>query len=212
MTLFRLCLLLCACLRPTLSQAQVDFARDVLPILSDKCFHCHGPDEKGRKAKLRLDTKEGAFRERNGVIAIVPGKSGESELIRRVSSGDDDEKMPPANSNRKMTAKQIETLKKWVDGGAKWGRHWAFEPVRVPPGQQTIDTFIRDRLKKEGLKPAIPATKESWLRRVTFDLTGLPPTISEIDQFNKDNSPQAFEQVVDRLLASPRYGERMAAD
>jgi YD repeat-containing protein len=195
-----------------IGQAPVDFARDVLPILSDACFHCHGPDEGARKAKLRLDTKDGAFRERNGITTIVPGKSGESELVRRILSNDTDEQMPPPNSNRKLTAKQIETLKKWVDSGAAWGRHWAFEPIARQPANRSIDSFIRERLAKEGMKPSPLATRESWIRRVTFDLTGLPPTLVEIDAFLKDQSPQAFERVVDRLLASPRYGERMAAD
>jgi mono/diheme cytochrome c family protein len=192
-------------------QAQVDFGRDVLPILSDQCFHCHGPDEGARKGRLRLDTQAGATRERNGVAAVVPGNLKESELYRRITSTDADEQMPPPNSNRKLTAKQIDTLTQWIDGGAKWGGHWAFEKVKAD-GPGSIDSFIRDRLRNAGLTPAPPATKASWLRRVTFDLTGLPPTLAEIDTFDKDSSPNAFEKQVDRLLASPRYGERMAAD
>jgi hypothetical protein len=197
---------------PSVAHGQIDFARDVLPILSDKCFHCHGPDEAGRKGKLRLDTKDGAYRERNGIAAVVPGKSAESEMIRRIASADADEVMPPPSSNRTLTAKQKDTLKAWVDGGARWGRHWAFEPVHTTPGPRTIDSFLDAALKREGLRPSPPATKEAWLRRASFDLTGLPPTVAEIDTFLKDPSPKAFETVVDRLLASPRYGERMAAD
>lgn len=209
---FRLIAVFTLCLVPAFGQAQVNFSRDVLPILSDACFHCHGPDEGARKAKLRLDTKDGAYRKRNGITTIVPGKSGESELIRRILSNDPDEQMPPPTSNRKLTVKQRETLKQWVDSGAVWGRHWAFEPIAKQPANRTIDSFIRERLAKEGMKPSPSTTRESWLRRVTFDLTGLPPTLAEIDSFLKDTSPQAFERVVDRLLASPRYGERMAAD
>jgi hypothetical protein len=204
--------LVCGSVRAT----DVDFARDVLPILSDKCFHCHGPDEKARKKKLRLDTPDGA----KGVV--VPGKSAESELYRRVSSPDDDEKMPPPRANRPLTAKQIETLKAWIDGGAKWGQHWAFAPLADPPiplvrngryaNRNSIDAFVLSRLEKEGLAPSVPASKEAWLRRVTLDFTGLPPTLAEIESLKADDSPAAFEKVVDRLLASPRYGERMAAD
>jgi hypothetical protein len=203
--------------------ADVDFARDVLPILSENCFHCHGPDEGARKAGLRLDTKEGAFKTKRERTMIVPGKSAESEVIARVSSTDADAVMPPPDSNRKLTAKQIATLKQWVDEGAKWGQHWAYVPlpvkVAVPkvPGSKfqvpsEIDSFILSRLEKERLAPAPEATKATWLRRVTFDLTGLPPTLAEIDAFEKDAAPNAYEKVVDRLLASPRYGERMAAD
>jgi hypothetical protein len=201
-----------------LTAADVDFARDVLPILSDNCFHCHGPDAGQRQARLRLDTKEGTFQKKAGRTIVVPGNSAESELVRRVTSTLADEKMPPSDSNRKLTPKQIETLKLWVDQGAKWGQHWAFVPLprTIPnPKPQTpnpIDGFVLARLEKEGLKAAPEATREAWLRRVSLDLTGLPPTLAEIDAFLKDASPTAHETVVDRLLASPRYGERMAAD
>jgi mono/diheme cytochrome c family protein len=203
---------------PGLAAADVDFARDVLPILSDNCFHCHGPDAGQRKAGLRLDTKDGAFRKKAGRTIVVPGDSADSELVRRVSSTDADEVMPPPDSNRKLTPQQVETLRKWVDEGAKWGQHWAFVPLpkeipnpkpRIP---NPIDGFILARLEKEGLTPAPEASQEAWLRRVTLDLTGLPPTLAEIDAFLKDDSPAAYQRVVDRLLASPRYGERMAAD
>lgn len=198
--------------------AQVDFRREILPILSDHCFHCHGPDEASRKGRLRLDTKDGAYRERNGVAAVVPGKSGESEMIRRIHSADPDEVMPPPNANRKLSTRQKELLKQWIDGGAAWGKHWAFEPIALnslsgPNAKPaTIDGFLDESIARAGLTSTAPATKAAWLRRVTFDLTGLPPTIAELDAFEKDSSPQAFETVVDRLLASPRYGERMAAD
>ncbi len=198
--------------------AKVNFAREVLPILSDACFACHGPDAKARKADLRLDTKDDA----HGSGTIVPGKSSESELIRRITSADPDEVMPPAKGAKKLTPQQIDTLKKWIDQGAPWGRHWAFDaPQRPavprlrnpqPATRNPIDAFVRHRLEREKMVPAAPATKEQLIRRVTLDLTGLPPTPAEVDAFVADTAPDAFEKVVDRLLASPRYGERMAWD
>ncbi len=193
-----------------------DFSRDVLPILSDTCFTCHGPDANARKGKLRLDVEVDAKRE-----VIIPGKSAESEIIARIFSEDADELMPPPESNLKLTAAQKAMLKEWIDGGAKWGKHWAYEtpkPLTVPKvkladwPRDGIDAFILARLEQEGLKPSAAAGRITWLRRVTLDLTGLPPTLAEMDAFLKDKSPKAFETVVDRLLASPRYGERMAWD
>src|SRR5262245_51347576 len=172
---------------PLWAAQKVDFARDVLPILSDNCFHCHGPDPKTRQAGLRLDTKEGAFKRNKKRAMIVPGKSGQSEVIRRVSSKDADEDMPPPDSNRKLSQRQIETLRRWVDEGATWGQHWAFVPlpgkVDVPAVKDAawpkndIDRFILTRLEKQGLKTSPEATREAWLRRVSLDLTGLPPTL-----------------------------------
>src|SRR5947208_2337628 len=199
----------------------VDFNRDVLPILSNHCFQCHGPDEAARKAKLRLDTKDGAFRVKDGVTVIVPGKSADSELYHRVSSHDETEVMPPPKVNKKLTAQQIDTLKRWIDQGATWARHWAFEPPQRPKlptvkdaawPKNAIDYFVLQRLEKEGLSPSPQASPEILLRRVTLDLTGLPPTPEEVDAFLADQSPAAYERVVDRLLHSPRYGERMAWD
>jgi hypothetical protein len=200
---------------------QIDYGRDVLPILSDKCYHCHGPDEKARKAKLRLDTKEGAFRVKDGKAVIAPGKSAESELVRRIMTIDPDDLMPPPATNRKLASEQIETLKRWVEQGAKWGGHWAFVPPIRPELPKTqlpswprngIDHFILARLEKEGMNPSAPARKETLLRRIALDLTGVPSTPAEIDTFLGDGSPDAFEKVLDRLLASNRYGERMAVD
>jgi mono/diheme cytochrome c family protein len=199
----------------------VSFSRDILPILSDNCFACHGPDAKARKAKLRLDTKEGAFRVRNGVAVIHSGKSGDSELYARISSTDENEVMPPPKSKKKLTAQEIALLKRWIDEGAPWGKHWSFEkPQRAllpPVKRQTwprnaIDDFILARLEKEGLLPSPEAPRETLLRRVTLDLTGLPPTLEEVDAFLADKSAGAYDKVVDRLLESPRYGERMAWD
>jgi Protein of unknown function (DUF1553)/Protein of unknown function (DUF1549)/Planctomycete cytochrome C/Concanavalin A-like lectin/glucanases superfamily len=201
--------------------AEIDFSRDILPILSDTCFKCHGPDQKARKAGLRLDTKEGAFRTHKKTLVIVPGKSTQSELIRRITATDLDEVMPPPDSQRKLSTRQIDLLKRWVDEGAKWGQHWAFVSPQKPAlpnpriqawARNDVDRFILARLEKEGLQPAPEATRETWLRRVTLDLTGLPPTQAELDAFLADTTQQAFEKVVDRLLASPRFGERMAAE
>lgn len=195
---------------------KVSFSRDVLPILSDNCFQCHGPDGAQRKADLRLDTKEGALRTKEPVV--VPGKSGESELYLRVISDDAAEVMPPPKSNRKLTAAQKEVLKRWIDEGAAWGKHWAYEAPRRPElpavknekwARNAIDRFVLARLEAEGLSPSAEAARETLLRRVSLDLTGLPPTPEEIDAFLADKSEQAYEKVVDRLLASPRYGERM---
>jgi hypothetical protein len=191
------------------------FSRDVLPILSENCFRCHGPDDKARKGKLRLD-------DRAGVLSVVkPGKSAASELVRRINAEPADGRMPPAKSNRTLDATQKELLRRWVDEGAVWGKHWAYEaPVRIAPPsvkdaarvRNAIDRFVLARLDREGLAFAAEATNEALIRRVTLDLTGLPPTPAEVDAFRNDNSVTAYEKVVDRLLASPRYGERMAMD
>ncbi|MDB5386277.1 MAG: Protein of unknown function (DUF1553)/Protein of unknown function (DUF1549)/Planctomycete [Planctomycetaceae bacterium] len=199
----------------------VDFSRGILPILSDKCYHCHGPDEQTRKAELRFDTRMGAFRVLDGHSVIVPGKSADSELYRRITSSDPEELMPPKSANRALTPRQIELLKRWIDQGAKWGTHWAFDAPRRPdlPGVQradwvrnAIDRFVLAKLEQQKLSPSPEATKEILIRRLTFDLTGLPPTLAEIDVFVADQSPQAYERLVDRLLESPRFGERMASE
>jgi hypothetical protein len=200
--------------------ASVEYDRDIRPILSDNCYQCHGPDEKARKAKLRLDLKESAFRVQDGIAVIKPGKSAESELVRRISTSDTDDLMPPPKSNHKLTPKQIDVIKQWIDSGAKWSGHWAFNPIQSPkppvvknarwPANE-IDHFILARLEQEKLSPSREADRERLIRRITFDLTGLPPTLAEVDAFLADKSPGAYEKVVDRLLQSPRYGERMAA-
>ena len=215
-------LLITILLLPISAIAAPDFSREVLPILSDNCFKCHGPDANARKAKLRLDRIEGALRKKDPII--IPGKSAESELISRIFSSDPDERMPPAESKLNLTAAQKATLKAWVDAGAKWGKHWAYEPPRRPASPKVknakwlrneIDRFILARLEREGLKPSPEADKITWLRRVSLALNGLPPTPKEVDAFLKssnENPKSSFEKVVDRLLASPRYGERMAWD
>ena len=198
----------------------VGFARDVRPILSDHCFACHGPDDKARKAGLRLDTQEGAFAElESGGRAIVPGKPGESELIARVESHDPEQQMPPKKFGKPISPEQIAVLRRWVEQGATWTKHWAFKPPQkpAPPAVKdaawpinAVDRFILDRLEDEGLKPEPQASKTALIRRVTLDLTGLPPTPEEVDAFLADKSARAYETVVDRLLDSPRYGEHMA--
>ncbi|MBS1810090.1 MAG: DUF1553 domain-containing protein [Acidobacteria bacterium] len=198
------------------AQRAVDFNREVRPILSDNCFSCHGPDEKFRKARLRLDTKDGAF-SKQGVI--VAGDAVNSRLMKRITTTDPNTVMPPVATGHRLTPQQVETIRRWIDEGAKWHEHWAFvAPTRpeVPPTKDLtwinnpIDNFIRVRLEKEQLKPSPEADKVTLLRRVSYDLTGLPPTVAEVEAFLADNSPKAYEKVVDHLLASPHFGERMA--
>ncbi len=194
----------------------VDFDRQIRPILSDNCFTCHGPDEKHRMAGLHFDTKDGAF-SKTGVI--VPGDSAHSKMYLRVSNPNEAMRMPPTYSGRKLTPQQVETLKNWIDSGAKWETHWAFVPPKrpdLPPVKDEkwvrnpIDQFVLSKLESEGLSPSPETDRITLLRRVTFDLTGLPPSPAEVKSFLADHSPGAYEKVVDRLLASPRYGERMA--
>ncbi len=198
------------------AQATVDYNLDVRPILANNCFACHGPDAKTREADLRLDTKEGAFSEPSGYPVIVPGKPEESELHLRVVSNDDNYRMPPAGFNKTLTPEQIDVITQWIREGAKWEEHWAFTtPVRPTPPEvkdqdwirNPIDAFILSRLEKEGLQPADEADKRTLIRRLSFDLTGLPPTREEIHQFLEDDSPDAYEKVIDAFMAKPEYGE-----
>ncbi|HVH71619.1 MAG TPA: DUF1549 domain-containing protein, partial [Candidatus Dormibacteraeota bacterium] len=202
-----------------LPEKPVDFSRDIRPILSDTCFACHGPEEDGRQGNLRLDTKEGMFADRGGYQIIVPGHSAASRLYQRISAADKAARMPPPSSSRTLTPKQIELIREWIDQGAKWQSHWAFEPPKRPAIPRVkdktwptnpIDNFILERLEAEGLKPSAQADKATLLRRVSFDLIGLPPTPAEVDSFIADHSPDAYEKRVDQLLKSPHYGERMA--
>lgn len=194
----------------------ISFNRDIRPILSNNCFACHGPDEEQRETKFHFDTEEGAFAE-PGIIER--GSAGKSVLIRRITSTDPDERMPPPDSGHSLTDRQIELLRRWIDEGARWDSHWAFVPPDRPQPpvpadfewvRNPIDQFIRARLEREGLEPAPEADRVTLLRRVTYDLTGLPPTPAEIDAFLADRSPDAYDRRVDALLGSPRYGERMA--
>ncbi len=198
----------------------VDYLRDVRPILSEACYACHGPDEASREAELRLDQLESATSETpSGSVAIVPGKPGESELVRRISSEDPDEVMPPIDSGKTLTPDQISLVRRWIEQGAPWKEHWAFVPPRRQElplvsdqgwPQNAIDYFVLAKLDQREWKPSPEAEKETLIRRVTFDLTGLPPTPVEVDNFLADKSPAAYQRVVDRLLQSPHYGEHMA--
>jgi hypothetical protein len=206
---FSLAVWLVSATAPFAFAQKVDFNRDVRPILSNNCFACHGPDDKTRKGDLRLDTRAGAI-----ANAVVPGKPEASTFIERITSKDADEAMPPAKFGKKLTAKEIEILTQWVKESAPYAVHWAYaKPVRpeVPKGAaHPIDAFIQARLVAEKLKPSPEADKHSLIRRVALDLTGLPPTPAEVDEFLKDNSPQAYEKLVDRLLAKPAFGEHWA--
>lgn len=200
--------------------APVDFNREVRPIFSEHCYACHGPDEGKRKAGLRLDREEEAFKElKSGEHAIIAGDLEKSALVKRITTSDQDDIMPPVKHGKPLSKQQIETLTTWVKEGAKWQKHWAFvAPVRpeLPKVKDEswpkngIDYFIQDKLEKSGLKPNPEAEKTALIRRATFDLTGLPPTIEEVDAFLADGTESAYEKVVDRLMTSPHYGERMA--
>ncbi len=198
---------------------RVDFQREVRPILSDACFHCHGPDKETRMAGLRLDTRDGAFSSRKNGTPITPGKLGESLLYQRITEEKVARRMPPASSHKTLTDKQKDTLKRWIEGGADWKEHWAFiTPVRpVPPSVKSaqwartpLDQFLLAKIENAGLTPAAPAGKRTLIRRVSLDLTGLPPSPEQVDEFLADKSTDAYEKLVDRLLASPQYGEHRA--
>ncbi len=199
--------------------ANVDFSRDIRPILSEHCFTCHGPDANKRKGELRLDLKEAAFGPaKSGATAIVPGDLAKSELLKRICATDPDEVMPPPKELKSLKPAQIELLQQWIKEGAVWTGHWAFSPVppvAVPPlpGLAPIDAFVQTRLTKEGLAPAPEEEPARLLRRVALDLTGLPPSIAEVDAFlaaSATNRDAALSAAVDQLLASPHFGERLA--
>ena len=190
---------------PLAGAQEVEFNRDIRPILSDKCYTCHGPSSVSRKTQLRFDIEGGATK------VIVPGHADQSEMFRRISSENTAVRMPPAYAGRdKLSDKEIDTIRRWIDQGAKWQLLWSFIPPKRPAHGNDIDYFIRARLAREGLHPSPEADRRTLIRRVSLDLTGLPPTPGEVDAFLRDTSRDAYEKVVDRLLASPRYGERMA--
>lgn len=199
--------------QPEPTADKVDFSRDIRPILSNNCFFCHGPDEKHREADLRLDTRAGAFES-----AIVPGKPEESALIERIVSSDADMQMPPADSGKTLKPAEIELIKKWVAQGAEWQEHWAYvkpESPALPQVKQSdwpnneIDYFVLSRLEREGLKPSPRADRRTLIRRLYLDLTGLPPSAQEVEAFVNSKDTNAYEKLVDQLLASPQYAERM---
>lgn len=195
----------------------IDFTRDIRPILSDKCFHCHGPDGAERKGNLRLDTREGLLE--SGTVQ--PGNPKSSELVARILTDDEGDLMPPPKSKLKLSAEEIDKLSRWIEEGAEYRGHWAFEPIPStsenppprsshPQRKNAIDDFVQARLEQEKLSPSPEADRRTLIRRVTLDLTGLPPTEEEIEAFVNDSAPDAYEKVVDRLLQSKHYGERMA--
>ncbi|MCH2202257.1 MAG: DUF1553 domain-containing protein [Fuerstiella sp.] len=198
---------------------QVEFNRDVRPILSLACVQCHGPDVNRNQANLRLDRPAELFAERNGKRVLVAGSASESELFRRITSNNPDQHMPPADSGHVLTTEQIELIRKWIDQGAEWQEHWSFVPPTRPSvpslsdtdwPKNTIDHFILARLQSAGLRPSSQADKLTLIRRLTFDITGLPPAPEEVSAFLADESSEAWENAVNRLLESPAYGERMA--
>lgn len=204
------------------SKSAIDYSRQIRPILSDKCFRCHGPDAAERKGGFRLDQRESAIAKADsGETPIVPGKPDQSELLKRIHATDADVQMPPPALQKKLTAEEKTLLREWIATGADYQQHWAFIPPRAPTfpvvkdaswARNPIDLFTLAKREQLGLTSSPAASKEMLLRRVSFDLTGLPPTIAELDVFVANRSPDAYEQQVDRLLASPYYGERVAVD
>jgi len=201
--------------------APVDFNRDVRPILSDRCYGCHGPDaDKGRKAGLRLDELAGATKElKSGDIAIVPGDTVKSTMVHRMNSTDPEEVMPPPELHRPLSAGEKDILTRWIKQGAKYDPHWAFVSPQSKPAPKVpvsswvrdpLDAFIADQASRAGLKTSAEADRTTLLRRASFALTGLPPTNDEVASFLADKSPDAYERRVDAMLASPRYGEHLA--
>ena len=200
--------------------AEVDFSRDIRPILSNNCFACHGPDEHHRKAGLRLDRRENATTgAESGEVPIVPGKASASELIRRITAADPSERMPPNGSGKILQPEQIAKLKRWIDSGAVYADHWSFVPPKRPalPSvtrrewvRTPIDAFIANRLEQSKLQASAAADRYTLIRRLSLDLRGLPPTPAEVDAFVNDKSADAYEKLVDRFLADPAFGERWA--
>src|SRR5262245_18725068 len=192
--------------------SRVRFNRDVRPILAT-CFRCHGPDESSRRAGLRLDLRDEALKPRQNGAPIIPGNAAENLIIKRIFETDSARIMPPASIHKELSATQKETIQRWVQEGAEYEGHWAYQPVERPPVPTTprtagatsrtpIDAFIQARLAQEGLKPSAEADRRTLIRRVTLDLTGLAPTPGEVEAFLQDKSPNAYEKVVDRLMAS----------
>src|SRR5262245_49788911 len=223
-SLLLLAVAVCAAREPGLTKAaaqELKFNRDIRPLLSDRCFYCHGPDEKNRKAGLRLDTFEGATKDRGGYRAITPGKPDESELLRRVTAQDTNEVMPPSRAKKPpITTQEAELLRRWIAQGAKYEGHWAFQPLALgaPPAVKNetwvrngIDRFILARLEREGIAPSPEADARTLIRRLSLDLTGLLPQPEEVVSFVKAsarNKEAAYNALVERLLSSPHYGER----
>ncbi len=197
----------------------IDFNRDVRPILSENCYACHGPDKNKRKAHLRLDTRDGLFTAARGAAPVVPGRPGDSELYRRVTAADPAERMPEPKSGKSLSPRQLAVLRRWIEQGAPWKGHWAYLPPQHPAApavenahsaRNPVDAFLLAGVQGAGLHPAPQADRVTLIRRLSFDLVGLPPAPADVDAFVQDPRPDAYERLVDRLLASPHYGERMA--
>jgi hypothetical protein len=209
---------------PTLTLAdslpsKIDFNRHIRPILSEACYQCHGPDRNKRKAELRLDQRDGLFRSVAGTTIVVPGKPDESELVERITSTDPNLQMPPPKSGGRLSGEQVDVLVRWITDGAEWKGHWSYLPparMEIPgssvdhTGFNEIDRFIQAQLADRKLEPSQAADRHMLARRLSFDLIGLPPSPEEVDAFANDERPDAYERLVDRLLASPNFGERMA--
>jgi hypothetical protein len=204
---------------PPENRPTVGFDQQIRPIMSDHCYQCHGPDAAKRKGKLRLDLDPNARSAKDGGPVIVPGDRDASELFQRITSTDPDEQMPPPAAGKSLTPAQISLIGDWINQGARWQGHWSFATPRrlaAPPvknqrwARNPIDEFVLARLEREQLGPSHEAARHSLIRRLTLDLTGLPPTLAEIDEFARDSAPDAYDRIVNRLLASPRFGERMA--
>src|SRR5438270_357675 len=213
-------LALCPFVASAAPGSKVDFNHDVRPILSENCYKCHGPDDGARKAKLRFDVRAQALKPaKSGEVPIVPGAPEKSEMIRRITATDLDDRMPPIKSGKKLTSVQIESLRQWIAQGAPYATHWAYvKPVRPPLPHlanarwpnNSIDYFIMARLEREKLRPSPAADRYTLIRRVSLDLTGLPPAIEEVDRFVNDRSAHAYDELVDRLLAKKAFGEHWA--
>lgn len=204
---------------PARAAEPLDFNKQILPILANHCFTCHGPDEEERKAELRLDTAAGAMADLGGTRAIVPGKPEASELLRRITTTEPGELMPPRKSGKPLNPQQIELLRRWIAEGAHYAQHWSHVPPARPTVPQVqwktwprnpVDAFLLERMQREGLNPTGEADRNTLIRRLALDLTGLPPTLEEVQAFLKDTRPDAYERLVDHYLASPRYGEHWA--
>ena len=219
LNLFVTCLLAVGAFRLPAAEVVISFNHQIRPLLSDRCFTCHGPDEQARKGKLRLDTQDGSRKVLDdGGQVIKPGAPEQSEVVRRIFATDPDDVMPPPESNLSLSPAERDLLKRWIEQGAEYEGHWSFKPVPaevlVPNSEFTnpIDAFVATRLQPSGLKLSPRAAPETLIRRLSFDLTGLPPALGEVARLVSDPSPDAWSRLVDELLASPHYGERMATD
>ncbi|MGB0578869.1 MAG: PSD1 and planctomycete cytochrome C domain-containing protein [Limisphaerales bacterium] len=206
--------LLATFLLPASLCAQVDFSREILPVLSDTCFQCHGPDPKSRKGDLRLDDEGDAKRKRDGYAIVMPGKSSASELLKRLITDDPDDKMPPPELGRSVAPEVIEKIRQWIDEGAKWGPHWSLTQIKRPAlpmaDMHPVDSFLTNRIEAAGLSPTPRAPRTTLIRRLHQDLTGLPPTPKEVDEFLADKRPDAWKQLIHKVMGKQAYGERMA--